>query len=59
MNRYLLKLQDLQKHNFTFIDVPRVEGSTQVCYKLDYTLMALCVPPPSSDFVVLPPKLID
>lgn len=39
-----------------YIDVPLVEASTQVCYNLFFTPMALCVPLPSSDIVEIPPK---
>jgi hypothetical protein len=55
---FLLKNQKTCKstHTHTY-NVPLVEVSAQVCYKLDFTPMALCVPLPSSDTVVLSPKL--
>jgi hypothetical protein len=56
---FLLKNQRPAKANSHYINVPLVEGSTQVCYKIDYTPMALCVPLPSSDTMVIPPKIID
>jgi hypothetical protein len=54
----LLKKSKNYKRKYIYINVPLDEGSTQVRYMLDFTPMTLCVPLPSSDIVVLPPKLI-
>jgi hypothetical protein len=54
---FLLKKSKTCKRKHIYVNVPFVEGSTQVRYKLDFTPMVLCVPLPSSDTVVLPPKL--
>ena len=53
---FLLKNQRPAKKISYSIDVPLVEGYTQVHYNLCFTPMALCVTLPSSDIVVLPPK---
>ena len=53
---FLLKIQRLAKAN-TYINVPLAEGSTLVHYKLDFTPKALFVPLPSSETMVLPPKI--
>jgi len=56
MKHFSKKIKDLQETISYYIDVPLVEGSTQVRYNLFFTPMALCVPLPSSEIVVPPPK---
>jgi hypothetical protein len=53
---FLLRNLRRAETNSYYIDAPLVEGSTQVRYNFCFTPIALCVPLPSSDIVVLPPK---
>jgi hypothetical protein len=56
---FLLKKSNTCKSKHIYINVPLVEVSTQVHYKIDYKSMTLYVPLLSSEIMVIPPRLID